>query len=81
MSDRKYRRICSEDDGEVFSSQGNSSTIAWCCGMDIRHLVTNLVMFTAGLVVGLVLNTSHPRDTREQLAQYSMVPCKFGVSL
>jgi hypothetical protein len=78
MPDQKYRLLCSEEDGEDISLQRNFSITAWNCGLDIKHLIINVIIFTAGLFVGLLLNTARPRGASDQLAQYSMVPCKFA---
>jgi hypothetical protein len=78
MPDQKYRPLRSEEDGEV-SPQRDFSTVTRNCGLNIRHLTINTVIFTVGLFVGLFLNNLHPRCADDQLAQYSMVPCKYTV--
>jgi len=80
MPGPKYTPLHSEEDGEDVPSKRNFGAMTWSHGFNIRYLIFNMIIFTAGLFVGLVLNDARPRVASDQLAQYSMVPCKSAVS-
>ena len=77
MPDQKYSPLRSEEDGEEVSLQRKPTNVSWIQGFGIKDFVINFAIFTAGLIVGYLLNTVRPCGASDQLAQYSLVPCKF----
>lgn len=78
MPAQKYRPIRSEEDGEDGSPERDLSGKARN-GSNIRHLLVNVIVFAGGLFLGLFVKKSNITGPNDELAQYSMVPCKFDI--
>lgn len=77
MPIQKYAALRSEEDGEEPSLQKDFRTTIWRSSTyNIRHLIINAIVFTTGLSAGWLLKSATPHAPNDQLAQYSMVPCK-----
>lgn len=80
MPGQKYAPLRNEEDGEVITPQRDFDGMACNSQSRFKHIVINVVTFIAGLLAGLLLSNALPRTANEQLAQYSMVPCKYTPS-
>jgi hypothetical protein len=76
MPNQSYRPLPSEEDGVDVSSERSSSSSIWRLRWNIGHLIVNVTIFSVGIFVGLLLNNVPYRNVSDELAQYSMVPCK-----